>query len=262
LIWADGAITNTWVEVTVLATANTGLSADDVFFFGNAIGEVDGDRVVGSSDYDVLTAQFGRRGVDMAADFNGDAIVDIEDFWIMRDCYGKVLSEPPVLPGDADGNGVVDDGDYEILVGQLGWRGSNLAADFNGDQRVDITDFEIMRGSFGNTLQAAAPASVVPVVSQPIRQAHDKPLGDRDANDASIAAMETPPAIDPPAQWPSAGGYISEPQPISVGLSATTLYRAATGEYDLRPLSDDPATDGQGDLLADILAESPLTVHL
>jgi len=49
IIWADndwmtptpepGAIAKQWLQVTVLATANTGLAEDDVFYFGNAIGE-------------------------------------------------------------------------------------------------------------------------------------------------------------------------------------------------------------------------------
>ncbi|MFI5377669.1 MAG: right-handed parallel beta-helix repeat-containing protein [Tepidisphaerales bacterium] len=39
LVWPDGAIRRQWLQVTVLADANTGLAAPDVFYFGNAIGE-------------------------------------------------------------------------------------------------------------------------------------------------------------------------------------------------------------------------------
>ena len=39
ILWQDGAIQKQWLQVTVKATANTGLAADDVFYFGNAIGE-------------------------------------------------------------------------------------------------------------------------------------------------------------------------------------------------------------------------------
>lgn len=38
-LWPDNAIENEWLEVKVLATANTGLAAPYVFFFGNSIGE-------------------------------------------------------------------------------------------------------------------------------------------------------------------------------------------------------------------------------
>ena len=37
--WADNAIQKQWLQVTVLATVNTGLQTADVFYFGNAIGE-------------------------------------------------------------------------------------------------------------------------------------------------------------------------------------------------------------------------------
>jgi hypothetical protein len=39
ITWATGAINNKWLEVQVLATAQTGLAATDVFFWGNKIGD-------------------------------------------------------------------------------------------------------------------------------------------------------------------------------------------------------------------------------
>jgi len=39
IIWPDGAIVNEWLEITVKATAQTGLVGDEVFYFGNAVGE-------------------------------------------------------------------------------------------------------------------------------------------------------------------------------------------------------------------------------
>ncbi|MGD9722726.1 MAG: Calx-beta domain-containing protein [Pirellulales bacterium] len=39
ITWANGAIVNQWLEVQVLATANTGLAAPDVFFWGNRLGD-------------------------------------------------------------------------------------------------------------------------------------------------------------------------------------------------------------------------------
>jgi hypothetical protein len=39
IVWADNAIQKQWLQVTVKATTATGLASDDVFYFGNAIGE-------------------------------------------------------------------------------------------------------------------------------------------------------------------------------------------------------------------------------
>jgi subtilisin family serine protease len=41
LVWPDRVIQKQWLEVTVLATTNTGLASPFVFFFGNAIGATD-----------------------------------------------------------------------------------------------------------------------------------------------------------------------------------------------------------------------------
>ena len=39
IAWPDGAVRNTWLRVTVLANDDTGLTAPDVFYFGNVVGE-------------------------------------------------------------------------------------------------------------------------------------------------------------------------------------------------------------------------------
>src|SRR5207237_3225904 len=38
LVWKDKAIRNTWLQVTMLANADTGLAAPDVFYVGNLVG--------------------------------------------------------------------------------------------------------------------------------------------------------------------------------------------------------------------------------
>ncbi len=43
----DAAIRNTWLRVTVLANGNTGLSTNDVFYFGSAVGEMNVGNLAG-----------------------------------------------------------------------------------------------------------------------------------------------------------------------------------------------------------------------
>jgi len=38
IVWANNAIENQWLQVTVLADSNTGLAADDVFYYGSMMG--------------------------------------------------------------------------------------------------------------------------------------------------------------------------------------------------------------------------------
>ena len=40
MVWDDGVIRNTWQQVTVKAIAASGLDADDVFYYGNVVGEI------------------------------------------------------------------------------------------------------------------------------------------------------------------------------------------------------------------------------
>ena len=81
--FADGAITNGWLQVTVLANNNTGLTEDDVFYFGNAIGESGNDptnAVVNLADVSgprTNQTGFGITDVSNVFDFNRDAVVNI-----------------------------------------------------------------------------------------------------------------------------------------------------------------------------------------
>jgi len=91
ITWPDNAISNTWLQVTVLDTPDTGLSAADVFYFGNAIGDTGNsptDARVNASD--MLLARNNPRSflnpasIDLACDFNRDARVNATDMLIAR----------------------------------------------------------------------------------------------------------------------------------------------------------------------------------
>ena len=188
-----------------------------------------------------------------------------------------------VLMCDLDGDRDVGSTDCVTFVSQFGLRGNGLAADFNNDDRVNLTDFAILRGKMGNTLPAPAPAAapvappavpVVPVVNQLLDE-------NEDVDDDSIAAAASAAAVDLLAESllalsgskGLAGSYISGAPAISGGLSATRLRLAATSAYDLRPLGpstglpstslriSDRASEDRGvsetdDLLVDVLEEA------
>ncbi|MGE4183204.1 MAG: hypothetical protein AB7J34_25575, partial [Limisphaerales bacterium] len=91
LIWPNNQIQKQWLEVTVLATANTGLAVPDTFYFGNAIGET-GDStlnaIVGGTDESAIRAH--PKGVLNPAplndpyDINRDRLVGGTDVSVMR----------------------------------------------------------------------------------------------------------------------------------------------------------------------------------
>ena len=71
----DNAVRNTWLQVTVRANERTGLSADDVFYFGNLVGEV-GDipsgAVVNTIDVDRVRANRMTTGATIGNPFDFD----------------------------------------------------------------------------------------------------------------------------------------------------------------------------------------------
>jgi alpha-L-arabinofuranosidase len=90
IIWADNVIQNQWLQVTVLADTNTGLSSADVFYFGNAIGE-SGDNPANAvvDAQDEINSRTHKTGFSAAAidnhyDYNRDGKVNATDDLIAR----------------------------------------------------------------------------------------------------------------------------------------------------------------------------------
>jgi hypothetical protein len=97
LVWADGTISGKWLEVTVLATSRTGLTASSVFYFGNAPGET-GNRasnaVVDGADYTATRSAAQAATVSATVtnvyDFNRDGSVTTSDLSIVRAKLGHL----------------------------------------------------------------------------------------------------------------------------------------------------------------------------
>ena len=104
LTWPDHAIGNTWLEVTLLDTQNTGIDADDVFYFGNAIAETGNFPGVTTVDMiDVLATRqnpqpfFDPATIDNAYDFNRDSRVNAVDTLIARNHQTWSATDLPLL---------------------------------------------------------------------------------------------------------------------------------------------------------------------
>ena len=95
--FADEAITNGWLQVTVLANSNTGLTANDIFYFGNAIGEsgnasvasgmVAANAIVNVADVSVARNNqtgFGSVDIRNTLDFDRSGVVNLADISIPR----------------------------------------------------------------------------------------------------------------------------------------------------------------------------------
>ncbi len=116
LVWADNAIENQWLEVTVRATDNTGLIDADVFYFGNAIGETGNNSAGPAPDAvvdwaDELAVRDNRTGIQPADitnpyDFNRDRRVNSTDVTIARN-HQNTLNPLVLIDLRPSGNGLL-----------------------------------------------------------------------------------------------------------------------------------------------------------
>ena len=107
IVWADNAIENQWLQVTVLVTANTGLAAgsEDVHYWGNQIGETGNaaDTNVTAVDagfvFSNLISTVPFAGLANAFDINRDNAVTAVDaglvFGNLNSTTSLVLFTPP-----------------------------------------------------------------------------------------------------------------------------------------------------------------------
>ncbi|WP_432799175.1 Ig-like domain-containing protein [Poriferisphaera sp. WC338] len=90
LTWADHAIKNQWLEIRILANANTGFTEDQVFYFGNIVGETGNsptDAKVNLSDIAATRSNqtgFGVAAINNKYDHNRDGRVNLSDISITR----------------------------------------------------------------------------------------------------------------------------------------------------------------------------------
>jgi subtilisin-like proprotein convertase family protein/subtilisin family serine protease len=116
--WADNAIENQWLQITAVASTNSGL-ASEVFYFGNQIGETGNDpNSTQVNLIDVGLARVNQTGfttasIDNAYDFNRDERVNLVDVAIARSNQSGFttlnLITPPASRAATDAGDKVDD---------------------------------------------------------------------------------------------------------------------------------------------------------
>jgi hypothetical protein len=92
IVWEDRAIKATWMELTILANLNTGLSSPDVFYVGNLPADLNSDGAVNVQDLSMLGTNFRMPATTvLEGDVNLDTIVNVQDLAIMGTFYNSQL---------------------------------------------------------------------------------------------------------------------------------------------------------------------------
>ncbi len=76
---------------------------------------------------------------------------------VFRFAQASSLRIVDLLAGDANGDGKVDLGDFGILKDNFGTGTTRAQGDFNADAQVDLTDFGILKENFGKSGTTAVP---------------------------------------------------------------------------------------------------------
>jgi VCBS repeat-containing protein len=102
--WPDGVIRQQWLEVRVKAGPRTLLARDDVFYFGNAIGETGdepGRTLVAGADvvatWNVVQGPPNPASITDVHDFNRDRLVSVVDMILARDHQVGPLTALPLI---------------------------------------------------------------------------------------------------------------------------------------------------------------------
>jgi RHS repeat-associated protein len=101
ITFADGAITNEWLRVTLKATARTGLTTPLVFYAGNLIGDATGNGIVTIADVNMVKAQQGIADILTSSDLNKNGIVTVADVNIAKAYSGYSIPMIVAPPGPA-----------------------------------------------------------------------------------------------------------------------------------------------------------------
>jgi hypothetical protein len=115
LTWPDGAILDRWLRVTLKSTGNSRLPVDDVFLFGNLVGETGGDSsaatVTVADVIRVRSALGTSAGPTSWFDFNRDGRINATDQAVARSRVSRGLAfiaaaptVPSVLPESTAAN--------------------------------------------------------------------------------------------------------------------------------------------------------------
>lgn len=109
----------------------------------------------------------------------------------------------PLIPGDANGDGVVGAADYAVWAAQFGLEGSGLEGDFDNNRSVGVGDYALWAANFGRQFGDAGAAS-----------------GARATLPAAAASLRLPPSAEPTDVTPKPAGVggplgLRTPQPTA-----------------------------------------------
>jgi hypothetical protein len=162
LVWDNNTIQNEWVQVTLKADANTQLLADDVFYFGNAIGETGNsttDAIVDGTDVAAVHNNYTATAtITNPYDFNRDKVVDATDEAIAAANQGSPALILFTAPNGIHGAGSsLPDAPLAVPSGSAAALGSEIASSTAVEPSLALSSV-----TFVPSKQFVAPIAIAP----------------------------------------------------------------------------------------------------
>ena len=139
----DKVITMEDFQTLVACKASASISPDD----NCAIGDINQDGVVNTTDFDGFLLSFARAGYEVDLDCDGDGTVDLaEIFNGAPDTNNNAVPDACECVGDFDNNGSVSASDLATLLGLWGSPGGDL----DNDGMTAASDLATLLGNWGS----------------------------------------------------------------------------------------------------------------
>ena len=162
--WPDGTIADEWLQVRVLANANTGLGEDDVHYWGSVKGETgneDDNAIVNLADAVItFTNQTGFDPAEVSNpyDHNRDGAVNLQDaLYSFNNQSG--FSPVPLIDFGAGASSILSEAVSAAASGSSGVRASASA----GEITIDVGEIILSPGLAGQVVTLMASSGTTPV---------------------------------------------------------------------------------------------------
>ena len=146
--WPSGAIEGKWLEVRLHANARTQLTSDDVFYFGNAVGETGNSAahaMVDAGDFAGVRNNprtfLDPAAIDNAFDFNRDRLVNSSDLLLVRDRATTIETALRLIMPTQGGFTSEAAADHQAMIVDLAAAGDDETLAMKQSAATAITDF-------------------------------------------------------------------------------------------------------------------------
>lgn len=145
--WADNAVVNRWMRITVKSNANTGLAEPETYYLGHLLGETtggDGDHftVLVADILNIRAALTNSVNASNTVDLDKSGLILVQDILTARSALTQQLTQI-TIPGSGGGGGggnLIEDSNQDSAEVQFSASGSILSSQYLAAMDLSISE--------------------------------------------------------------------------------------------------------------------------